>query len=645
MKNTLLLITLIFAVNCNVTAQDSMTLIYNTNLSFGKTITLPLYGTVDVTVNWGDGNEDIFTSSGKMSHTYEEEGEYTVSISGKLTEFGSGYYSYDNVEKLVRVKSFGNLGLTHLEGAFNGASNLIELPNQLPSTVISISWLLSDASSFNHDIGSWDVSKVIYMREVFYQAVSFDQDLSSWDVSNVKSFYKMFSGASAFNQDIGNWNLASAEGLDDILSGVTLSTANYNSLLQGWSSQNLPIQVNFHIGNSKYSLGEASTARQYIIDNYGWTISDGGVSNKPAISTNAVTSITPNSSISGGNVTNDGGSQVTARGILWDTDPNPTINNYTGITSDGEGVGTFTSNISNLDIGTVYYVRSYATNSNGTDYGSNVYFTASQEINISGSFTVNEKEYDGTNVASIASNGLTLINIIQDYQNVQLSDLNFAFDDANVGVDKVVNIVNLSLSGSDANKYFLSLNDLPSSKANITERELTIGGSFTVIDKEYDGLTGAEINESNLTLLNTIDDDDVTLTGIVANFVDAEVGDDKTVHISEAILNGEDKNNYILSLDGAPTATASIFSTVGVQDYLQTVVTIYPNPFINEIRIDNANEIEHILISDITGRVVQNKKVKQSSKHVIETKFKSGIYFVTLIKNNGTKETKRIVKQ
>ena len=77
-------------------AQNKMTLVFDTNLSFGTTITLPLYGTVDVTVNWGDENEDAFTSSGRKSHTYEEEGEYTVNISGTLTEFGSDYNAYDN---------------------------------------------------------------------------------------------------------------------------------------------------------------------------------------------------------------------------------------------------------------------------------------------------------------------------------------------------------------------------------------------------------------------------------------------------------------------------------------------------------------------------------------------------------------------
>lgn len=58
-----------------------------------------------------------------------------------------------------------------------------------------------------------------------------------------------------------------------MFSGVTLSTANYNNLLEGWSALPLQYGVNFDGGNSKYTN---STARQYIVDTFGWTIIDGG---------------------------------------------------------------------------------------------------------------------------------------------------------------------------------------------------------------------------------------------------------------------------------------------------------------------------------------------------------------------------------
>ena len=74
----------------------------------------------------------------------------------------------------------------------------------------------------------------------------------------------------------------------------------------------------------------------------------------------------------GGTVLSDGGGDVTARGLCWSTIPNPTIaDNHT---SDGAGIGTFTSNISGLTAGQTYYVRSYATNSSSTSYGNEQVF-------------------------------------------------------------------------------------------------------------------------------------------------------------------------------------------------------------------------------------------------------------------------------
>lgn len=93
----------------------------------------------------------------------------------------------------------------------------------------------------------------------------------------------------------------------------------------------------------------------------------------PIVNTNPIFNITSSTAISGGNVTYDGGTAVTARGVCWSTTPNPTIaDNHT---SDGNGIGVFTSSITGLTPGTTYYVRAYATNSVGTAYGEEVSFT------------------------------------------------------------------------------------------------------------------------------------------------------------------------------------------------------------------------------------------------------------------------------
>ena len=93
----------------------------------------------------------------------------------------------------------------------------------------------------------------------------------------------------------------------------------------------------------------------------------------PAVTTAEVTEITVNSAVCGGEVIFDGNVSVTARGICWSTSQNPTIEDNK--TEDGSGLGSFTSNLSNLASNTTYYVRAYATNEVGTSYGEEVTFT------------------------------------------------------------------------------------------------------------------------------------------------------------------------------------------------------------------------------------------------------------------------------
>lgn len=89
--------------------------------------------------------------------------------------------------------------------------------------------------------------------------------------------------------------------------------------------------------------------------------------NIPVITTSILSAITTTSAAGGGNISYDGGAAVTVRGVCWNITQNPTINGSK--TTDGTGVGNFTSSITGLAANTTYYVRAYATNSAGTAYG------------------------------------------------------------------------------------------------------------------------------------------------------------------------------------------------------------------------------------------------------------------------------------
>lgn len=101
---------------------------------------------------------------------------------------------------------------------------------------------------------------------------------------------------------------------------------------------------------------------------------------EPIVTTTAISTVTSTTATSGGNVTNDGGSVVTLRGVCWATSQNPTIANSK--TVNGTGTGIFTSNITGLLPATTYYTKAYATNDIGTAYGNQVTFTTNLGVPI-----------------------------------------------------------------------------------------------------------------------------------------------------------------------------------------------------------------------------------------------------------------------
>ena len=193
-----------------------------TTTADNRSIRLPLYGTVDCTVDWGDGSPvESFNIPGRKQHIFATAGTYTVSISGSLTQFG--YYDTGNevgwsgAGYLSEVVDFGSIGLTSLSGAFCDADNLSSVPASLPVTVTDLSYcfFLNDKASITN-LNSWDVSHVTNMSAAFYKASAFNQNISTWDVSGVTNMADMFKRAFAFNQPIGTWDVSSVTNMEDM---------------------------------------------------------------------------------------------------------------------------------------------------------------------------------------------------------------------------------------------------------------------------------------------------------------------------------------------------------------------------------------------------------------------------------------------
>lgn len=181
------------------------------------------------------------------------------------------------------------------------------------------------------------------------------------------------------NSAISGGNITSDGGSPVTGRGVCWSTTQYPTIADNHTSDGSGVGI-FSSSITGLSPGTTYYIRAYGTNgtgtSYGNQVIFTTITTFPIINTTAIIDITPETAISGGNITSDGGSPVTARGVCWSTSQNPTITDMKS--TDGSGTGTFTSNVTGLLSSTTYYLRAYATNSVGTGYGNTESFTTIQ---------------------------------------------------------------------------------------------------------------------------------------------------------------------------------------------------------------------------------------------------------------------------
>ena len=192
----------------------------------------------DFRIDWGDGTP-IKNSMGddpNPSHTYTTAGTFTVEITGTFPHF----YLNNNAEirdKLLSVEQWGDIAWESMNNMFRGASNLTLNTTEMPalSGVTDMTSMFAGASTFNQDIGGWNVDNVRNMHGMFSGATSFNQDIGGWNVSSVTDMNDMFFSATAFNQDIGGWNVSSASSMNSMFFNAT----SFDQDIGGWNVSNV----------------------------------------------------------------------------------------------------------------------------------------------------------------------------------------------------------------------------------------------------------------------------------------------------------------------------------------------------------------------------------------------------------------------
>jgi surface protein len=211
---------------------------WDTSLAAGTTVTLALAGTVDASIDWGDGTVETVTTAGPHVHDYASDDIYIVRVTGSVTAYNSWFNGsgepYSEEAKLVSVDNWGQLGFTSMDHAFHSCSNLVSVPAASDGleAVTDMSWMFHGANSFNQDISGWDTSSVTDMYAMFSSASAFNQDIGSWDTSSVTDMDWMFAYALSFNQNIGSWDTSSV----GTMHAMFYNALAFNETIGGWDT-------------------------------------------------------------------------------------------------------------------------------------------------------------------------------------------------------------------------------------------------------------------------------------------------------------------------------------------------------------------------------------------------------------------------
>ncbi|HAW78387.1 MAG TPA: hypothetical protein DCX27_00840, partial [Balneola sp.] len=84
------------------------------------------------------------------------------------------------------------------------------------------------------------------------------------------------SDAAAFDADLSGWNISNVKDMFLMADGAGLSSSNYTTMLTAWSALNVQNNVDLGVGEATYTITGLS-GREALVDTYGWTISDGGL--------------------------------------------------------------------------------------------------------------------------------------------------------------------------------------------------------------------------------------------------------------------------------------------------------------------------------------------------------------------------------
>jgi hypothetical protein len=297
----------------------------------------------------------------------------------------------------------------------------------------------------------------------------------------------------------------------------------------------------------------------------------------------------------GGIVMDDGGAEVRARGVCWNTEPNPDINDF--FTSNGTGLGGFSSQLTSLRKDSIYYVRAYATNRLGTAYSEELSFEVAGEIfNGSINFT------DQTEMDKFGESGYAIITGRLAIFGSDITDLTplscLKIIEGELSIDNAINLTNLeglnrlqTVGGDVKISNNLALTDIDD-----LEKLSEVGGRLSIFDNlvlsSIQGLGNLELLGGDL----TINENDALQSLIGLNRLNSV----NTINIVG--------NDALFSLNGLnQLSSAPILLNINNNESLRNINSLSSLTTVGSLEILRSPLLENIdglqSLSEVTGKL------------------------------------------
>ena len=377
-----------------------------------------------------------------VATTYSDQKSFT-------TKTGSAEVALGAISNITALTASGAVTVTDANGATLQSCGICWSTTPNPTTVnqktVAGGKVLQTA--YNCNMSNLSPSTVYYVRAYATTDIttSYSQQKSFTTASGLPTLTTTQPTATSINVSSGG-HISSDGGYSIIARGVCYSTNNSEPTLSDAYTTNGTGSGSFTSVVTNVSVNTTYYVRAYATNSIGtgygdvYSITTGN--GLPSVTTTVIgENVTSSSAIGGGNVVDDGGYSVTARGVCWSTLPNPTIADSK--TVNGSGKGYFTSNITGIDLSgsNTYYVRAYATNVNGTTYGQVV--------------TISKENLDYANLPSVKYGGYTY-RLYPDMGTMSWSAANSACENLNYGgyndwrlptEEEIPNLIRLSTAG------------------------------------------------------------------------------------------------------------------------------------------------------------------------------------------------------